>query len=232
MKDDSNPTVLKSSEEDHAQGEAGGSDPTRTRAQTKYLNVANFILTLAVVVLLVFLFLSKRERTRLQRENSELEKTNRQLELSASELLSGPPVAQPGDVVPAFQTTNLEGNRIAVNYDGSSRYLLFIFSPVCSVCADEVPKWNRLAQLAREGNISCFGVSLDAADLTRANLANSKPNFDVLIMPSLAIRRAYRVVAEPVVFLVSEQGAVDWVHYGRLSDQKIAELSSLMQARG
>lgn len=230
MKNDPSPLALKSAEENPAEGEAAGSSHTPTRAaQTKYLHAANVILTLAVVVSLVFLFISKRERTRLQQENFDLEKRNRQLELSVSELLSGPPVAQPGDVVPTFQATNLEGNRIVVNYDGSARYLLFIFSPVCSVCVEEVPKWNRIAQLARAGNISVFGVSLKAADLTRANLPDVKRDFDVVIMPNMAIQRAYRVVAEPVVFVVSAQGTVDWVHYGRLNDHRIAELSSLIQ---
>lgn len=224
-------STLKSPEARPAQAETTGFDRTRSRAaQTNYLDVANISLTLAVVVSLVFLFLSTRDRTRLQQKILDLEKSNRQLDLSVSDRLSGPPFAQPGDMVPPFEAADLDGNKIVVTYDGSARRLLFIFSPVCSVCVEEVPKWNQIAQLARSRNFSAFGVSLKAADLTKASLPDVRRDFDVLIMPTMAIQRGYRVVAEPVVFLISKQGTVDWVHYGRLNDQRIAELSSLIQA--
>lgn len=227
-------STLKSPEDDPVEAETTNSDRTRSGAgQTNHLRVANIILTLAVVISLFFLFLFAKDRTKLKEKILDSEKRNRQVELSvslSSDSLSGPPLAQVGDVVPPFEAANLDGKNIVVTYNGSEKRLLFIFSPVCRVCVEEVPKWNRIAKLAKSAGYSVFGVSIKPAEVTQANLPEVKRDFDVLIMPNMAIQRAYRVVVEPVVLLVSQQGTVDWVHYGRLNEQGIAELSSLIEA--
>lgn len=210
----------------------------RTRSGTserKYLYLANIILTIAIVISFLFLFLLARERTSLKVRALEAEEKNRHLESELSLLygsLSGPAVAQSGDITPPFEATNLDARKIVITHDGSVSRLLFIFSPECQVCVQEIPKWNRITQIAKASRYSVLGVSLKSADVTKSNLLGTKLDFEVAIMPSLAVQRAYRVVAEPVVMLVSPKGSVDWVHYGGLNERTVAELSSLIQRNG
>lgn len=76
-------------------------------------------------------------------------------------------------------------------------------------------------------NYIVLGLSIDSED-TIADLSKVDVNFEVCVMPSKPVQRAYRVVAVPLVMLVSPQGSVEWVHYGALSDDKTKEISSIM----
>ena len=206
----------------------------RTRGQTSYLHVANIILTVAVLISLLFLFFFVRDRTRLKDRILGSELRVRQLEATlsmASEGLSGPPAAQIGDLVPPFEAIDINGQKVKIDYNGSTRYLLFIFSPLCSVCIDEFGKWSDVTKVAEANGYSVFAVSLKTAAVTKDNLPRGSRDFQVLIMPNMAVQRAYRVLAEPVVILVSPQGAVDWVHYGGLNQQATWELTSHLLAK-
>jgi peroxiredoxin len=138
--------------------------------------------------------------------------------------LAGPPQAQPGDMVPAFKTVDLQGKPSGVVYDLSKKYLLYVFSPSCEVCKHELPMWGSIAADARAKQWSVFAVSIDPLELTQAELKNQNLGFDVLIMPNMALRRAYRVVSIPQVMLVNARGVVEWVHYGALKQDDITEL--------
>jgi len=55
-------------------------------------------------------------------------------------------------------------------------------------------------------------------------------DFDLVPIPDMSVQRAYRVVAVPQVMVVSENGKVEWVHYGTLSDPTTTELLSIIDA--
>ena len=221
-----------------SQDHARGIIPTRTHrgaSESNHLRLANIILTVAIVISFLFLFLIARERSTLKVRVLEAEKKNRHLESElslTSDSLSGPALAKTGDIMPSFEASNLDAEKMVITYDGSVKRLLFIFSPGCQVCVQEIPKWNQITQIAKASRYSVLGVSLKSAELTKADLLGVKLDFEVGIMPNLAVQRAYRVVAEPVVMLVSPKGSVDWVHYGGLNERAIAELSSLIQRDG
>lgn len=144
--------------------------------------------------------------------------------------LAGPPQTQAGDMVPAFKTVDLQGKPSGIVYDLSKKYLVYVFSPSCEVCKHEIPMWGSLAADARAKQWSVFGVSIDPLELTQAELKNQDVGFDVLIMPNMAVRRAYRVVSIPQVMLVNARGVVEWVHYGALKQEQITELLTKMNA--
>ena len=144
--------------------------------------------------------------------------------------LAGPPQTQAGDMVPAFKTVDLQGRPSGIVYDLSKRYLVYVFSPSCEVCKHEIPMWGSIAADARAKNWSVFGVSIDPLELTQAELKNRDLGFDVLIMPNMAVRRAYRVVSIPQVMLVNARGVVEWVHYGALRQDEMTELLTKINA--
>jgi len=60
-------------------------------------------------------------------------------------------------------------------------------------------------------------------------LSGKRMRFEVLIMPSIPILRACRVISIPMFMMVSEQGAVEWFHYGAMTKEKVTELLSKIE---
>ena len=138
--------------------------------------------------------------------------------------LAGPHAAQAGDIVPGFKTIDIARQPIDNVYDGSTRSLIFIFSPGCGVCTSELPIWNRIAGEAVSRGYKVLGVSIDSLDESRKKLSGSELVFNVAIIPSISIQRAYRAISIPEVLMVSGEGKVDWVHYGAMSRQTTEEM--------
>lgn len=90
---------------------------------------------------------------------------------------------------------------------------------------DVATRLEKAFNQAGYGEMSWY--SIDSEDKT-ASLSKIVKNFEVCVMPSKPVQRAYRVVAVPLVMLVSSEGNVEWVHYGALSDDKTKEISSVI----
>jgi peroxiredoxin len=176
-------------------------------------DLAFIILLIAAVVAIVFVVRLTKENARLKAALSDVSGT-----------LAGPQSAEVDDIVPGFKTTDLAQRPTEIVYDGSTKSLIFIFSPTCGTCVVELPNWNRIASEALGLGYTVRGISLDPLDASRKNLASKNISFDILIMPDRSIQRAYRVVSVPEVLLVSGQGRIDWVHYGAMTEQTVEEL--------
>ncbi|MEK6282127.1 MAG: TlpA disulfide reductase family protein [Acidobacteriota bacterium] len=190
------------------------------------LDASTVILTLAVLIALAFIVFLSRQNASLAKRTSQL---NAEIGI-LSGTLSGPATAVVGDIVPPFETVDLQGNRIRVAYDNSARYLLYIFSPGCGACISQMSIWNNLATRAKTRNCVPLGISIKPAEVTKTLLADLEPNFRVIIMPNDAIQRSYRVVAEPVVMLISREGVIDWVYYGTLSEEAVSQILSRIES--
>ena len=179
------------------------------------------ILVIAVVIAIIY-------AVKVSRENSALQKREREY----SGTLSGPQTAQSGDIVPAFKTIDLQGHQVEIVYDGTKKFLFFIFSPMCGVCEHEIPLWNGLAETTASKKIEIRGISIDSLEDSKESAVGKDISFDILVMPDMPTRRAYRVVSIPQVMIVSEHGTVEWVHYGVMTQDKVAELQSKLGRSG
>jgi len=195
--------------------------PIKTR-----LDVPTVIFTVSIIIALSFILGLSRQNARLAKRNAEL---SLELETLAG-TISGSPAARAGDIVPPFEAIDLDGNKVVVAYGQSSRYLFYIFSPGCGACISQFPVWNHLATQAQTRNWVPLGVTIKSGEFTKNILEGSERNFKVLIMPNEAIQRSYRVVAEPVVMLISADGVVDWVHYGTLAEVDVSQILSRIEA--
>jgi peroxiredoxin len=158
------------------------------------------------------------------RKNVALEKENERLAEYAA--------AEPGDAVPPIESIDLEGQRANVSYGGSQKHLLFIFTSHCSICAEQLPVWSRIADEISADGCQVHLVSIDDADETKAHLGGRYQNLPVVVAPSpMNLVRTYRVSGFPQVMLISGQGVVEWVQTGRLPDEKIQELISKVKGR-
>ncbi len=187
----------------------------KPRSKWRAFDPAYAMLVIAVVIATTY-------SVKVSRENAALQKREREY----SGTLFGPQTAQSGDIVPAFKTTDLQGRQVEIVYDGAKRFLFFIFSSMCGACEREIPLWNALAKAETSKKFSIRGISIDSLEDSKKGVIGKDISFDVLIMPDMPTRRAYRVVSIPQVMIVSEHGTVEWVHYGGMTQDKIAELKS------
>lgn len=183
------------------------------------IKIANAIFILSAAIAIAFLFVVTKENAKLRVDASQYKGA-----------LAGPQTAEIGDIVPLFNAVDLEGARHQVVYDESATYLLFIFSPGCSVCTSQISVWNELAERARPKNVKALGLVIDSADAAIRHLKGVQCNFNILVMPNKAIQRAYRVVSIPEVLLISPNGIVEWAHYGQLSDTDARDLSQRIES--
>ena len=179
------------------------------------------ILIVAVVTALVFIVLLSRDNLKQRKIQAQLKSRL----ASAMGTISGSPEAQKGDIVPGFEGVSLSGRPARVVYDGRSKYVLFIFSVQCDVCLDEIPTWNSIVRRIKNEKYAVLGL------IERSGSVTVPPvDFDLVLIPDMSVQRAYRVVAVPLVMIVSENGKVEWVHYGTLSDGTTTELLSVIDA--
>lgn len=187
----------------------------------RVVDFSHGILVVAVLIALVFIVLLSRENLKQRKVQAQLKSRL----ASATGTISGSPEAQKGDIVPGFEGVSLNGKRASVVYDGRSKYVLFIFSMGCGVCFDEIPTWNSIVKRIKNEKYTVLGM------IEGSNSVTVPPvDFDVVPIPDMSVQRAYRVVAVPQVMVVSENGRVEWVHYGTLIDSTTTELLSVIDA--
>lgn len=187
----------------------------KSKSIWKVIDPAFLILTITIIIAVSY-------SVRLSRYNSELQK---KLHEDAG-ALCGPQSSQEGDIVPSFSSIDLQGKQNHVSFNGSKKLLLFIFSPACDVCAQEIALWNKLVTADVSNNIMVYGVSIDSFEESRKSITDKNISLDILIMSDNPTLRAYRVVSIPQIMVVSKQGRVEWVHNGAMNQDKIVELKS------
>jgi len=183
--------------------------------RTRLIDLSWWVLFAAILTALLFIILLWKDDVRQRNTVVELQST-----LAPS--LIGPPHAQKGDIVPSFEAA-MGGRTTKITFDGHTRWLLFIFSSQCDACLSQVPAWNSIVQQVKDPRYKTAGILIDKAPLSIPPV-----DFEILTMPDISLQRAYRVVAVPLVMLVSERGKIQWIKYGTLTSEKSAELLSVI----
>lgn len=214
-------TTLKQVDDYEPKGQA----PKEKAAGQRLLRISNTLLILSVVITLISLSVFYRKNTQLQQDRLRLISNFQKI----SAALVGTASAQVGDLLPSFDTTDSGGARASVVYDGKSKYLFLIFSTQCGECISEFLTWRRIAPEVSSRSYRVVGLSMYSEERGKEKEGAADQNFQVLRIPSTAIQRAYRVTAVPMVMIVSAEGKVTWVHYGKLSEEEIKELLSKIE---
>jgi hypothetical protein len=196
-------------------------EKNRNSPARRFVDLSYGILIVAVLIALVFIVLLSRENLKQRKVQAQLKSRL----TSAMGTISGSPEAQKGDIVPSFEGVTVSGRSARVVYDGRSKYVLFIFSVQCDACLGEIATWNSIARRVKNEKHTVLGMIEGSSSVTVPPV-----DFDVVHIPDMSVQRAYRVVAVPLVMVVSENGKVEWVHYGTLSDANTNELLSVIDA--
>jgi peroxiredoxin len=137
---------------------------------------------------------------------------------------------QAGDIIPAFKTVDMNEKPADITFDGSKKYLIYVFSTSCGACAEQLPNWNRLASTAMSRGYVVKGISLGSVEHTREFFEDKEVKFEVLMMPNKSVLRSFRLASPPEVLLLSAQGTVDWVHHGAMQDQTATEVLAYLES--
>jgi peroxiredoxin len=191
-------------------------------SKLKNLRLANWILAGAVAVALVSILFGLLQNRRLGLEKRQLQFQLQRL--GDSRACDSPRL---GDIVPPIEANTSEGKRISLHYTGTSRYLLFFLSFKCNECVRHLPDWNEIAKRATAKNVSVLGLATDKA----VNTSAPNSTFDILTTHDPALLRAYRIEVTPTVMLISEQGRIQWVQTGSLTDASTQELLSIIEGK-
>ena len=112
-----------------------------------------------------------------------------------------------GTAAPAFELTDLDGDRISMlNYRGC-RVLLVFSDPDCGPCEALAPELVRLQERARD-NLQILMVSRGNEADNREKANRHGFPFPVVIQPGWKLSKEFGIFETPVAFLIDEQGLI------------------------
>ena len=116
---------------------------------------------------------------------------------------------QPGDEVPAFTASTLDGEEFNGADLVGSPYLLNIWATWCAPCRHEMPELQQLHDTFSGQGFQVVGVSVDdrgSLETIREFLAEVGVNFPVYHDPSWEISDTYGLLGLPGSFLMDAEG--------------------------
>lgn len=191
-----------------------------TARYAKFLEPANVVLTIAVVLALAFLVVMSRRNIVMSQEYERLKKDFDRFG-----------TLEVGDIVPSFGGTDLDGRPVNVDFDSARTHLLLIFSTSCAACSRQLSVWSQFVPDVTVESCTVHGISLDSAEETRAFL-NGVERIPTLIPSRNTFVRAYRVRQVPQTILVSKTGVIEWIYAGILTDDKVKEILTKIRDEG
>jgi len=154
----------------------------------------------------------------LSRENHTL-KTARAAETNAA-------LYQPGDAFFSFELRAGDGALRPVQFgERAPRTLLFVTAEACPICPQIVPRWQEIAPHFLAAGARVLGVRLDRVDAEAEPWIAGVP---LEVFADLTRVPLSKLRTLPLTVLVDGAGVVEWVHYGTLSDARLAELMAYL----
>lgn len=156
--------------------------------------------------------------------NVALIRQNRQLKTQVS--LPSPALEVPaGTSVPDLKGYDLSGRPVKLDYGKDPRkVLVFVFSPTCSFCTENWPKWwNLISALNRE---AVRPVAVDVTSSSTAVFVTEHRLKDVPVINQVdpPARIQYRLQLTPQTILIDQAGKVEKVWSGVLNSAAVEEL--------
>jgi alkyl hydroperoxide reductase subunit AhpC len=126
-----------------------------------------------------------------------------------------------GEPFTPFELRTPEGELLRVSFgDGAPRTLLFVLADACPVCPQVVPRWQEIAPHFLDEGARVLGVLLDRA----ARGGEWIPGVPLAPLADLARVPLAKLKTVPITLLIDAAGAIEWVHYGTLTEGRVIEL--------
>jgi len=121
-----------------------------------------------------------------------------------------------------FELRTLADERLEVRFDApAQRTLLFLFAEACPVCPQILPKWQEIAPHFLASGARVLGCMFDRPS---AGAPEPLPGVPVGSFADLSRLPLSKLRTVPLTVLVDAAGAIEWVHYGTLTDARMIEL--------
>jgi cytochrome c biogenesis protein CcmG, thiol:disulfide interchange protein DsbE len=120
-----------------------------------------------------------------------------------------PAGVSPGEPVPAYSASALDGTPLALRELRGEVVLLNVWATWCFPCRREMPAFEELHRELSGHGLRVVGVSIDAAGARRDVLDfidEFDLTFDILHDPAATIRRTFRTTGVPETFLIGADG--------------------------
>lgn len=128
---------------------------------------------------------------------------------------------QVGEAFFPFELRTAAGETRSIRFDErAQRTLLFVFAEACPVCPDAFPRWQEIAPHFAAQGARVLGAMLDRPEHGVDALAGVEVGSfrDLTRVPLSKLRTV------PLTVLVDAAGAIEWVHYGTLTEARVVDL--------
>ena len=127
---------------------------------------------------------------------------------------------KPGTELPAMVGMDMDENKSVLDYSQDMRKtLLFIFSPRCRACKENMPNWESMIKQLDKDSYRIVGVSLVESGTKEYVASNKLGSIPVISELDAESRIAYSLALTPQTILINSEGRVEKVWTGRLSGQ-------------
>ena len=126
-----------------------------------------------------------------------------------------------GDVVPAFETTGIDGKVQKVDFPTGSQTVLLFFLSGCSACHKMIPEWNR-AYERRPKQLRVVGVLMDQEPPDFFSTISIR--FPVLRAPGRLFLRSLNVNRAPLALRVGPGGRIEDLTLGIVDPIRLGEI--------
>jgi len=139
------------------------------------------------------------------------------------------PVLMPGSQAPPFAAQNIEGKLVNLDYNANQSTVLYVFSPDCHWCAENLDNIVSLAERAGD-RYRFIGVSLRTEGLDEY-LAHTHLPFPIYHSPPDTVRAAYDFRSTPSTIVIGNDGKVLKYWQGAYASELQPEVEGFFQLR-
>jgi hypothetical protein len=142
---------------------------------------------------------------------------------AAVQAQTGRPAPAPsrGDIVPAFETTRIDGQPQKVDFPKGSKTILLFFLSGCPSCHKMIPEWNRAYERRPEG-LRVLGVIMDQEP--PGFWESRSIAFPVMRSPGRRFLRSLNVNRAPLTLRVVEGGRIEDLALGVTDPIRLGEI--------
>ncbi len=122
-----------------------------------------------------------------------------------------------GTLLPPLGGVDLYGNKLTLSYGvESKKTLLFVFSPGCRACRENMPNWAAIADQIDKNSYRLAAVSLSLEEVNDYLTQYKLENIPTITEVEAKDRVAYKFMLTPQTILIDASGKVEKVWSGAL----------------
>ena len=139
----------------------------------------------------------------------------------AAEPSPAPEILKPGEIVAAFDASDVFGTPTRVEYPKTGATVLLFFSAGCPTCHRMIPEWTR-AYARRPKGLAVHGILVDREP--PGFFVAMGITFPVLRSPGAEFNRRYKLQRVPYMVRVGPSGKVEDAVVGLLDPIRLGEI--------